>query len=288
MQNFVVPVATVLAAFFGSFAATFLASHPSVTSVGGEKARRLGAEKPDLPDSSKEELEALKASHAHLEAEINDLKQQLAGAPPVIIPPTYHSIPEETVSSSHAGTEPGRRLSGLFKAATTMATGVGCKGYATSDTAVDLNSATECDNTICPDCFYWDLGTPADVSVTFSNCHTSRWGSYIMGSAPLGTAIRSFTFINKMTANKVTITDGTNTYVLPAKTSVVAYCHTGGATLLFPYNPKVDQGCPKGCDDTTPSDISGTAFANAVNFPGACSTADAGATTMANVCLLGR
>lgn len=278
MQNFVVPVVTVLAAFLGSFAATFLASHPSLARVGVQP-RRLGAEQLELSDSSAQEVENLKASQARLEAELKELKQQLAG-------PRYISIPEVSDADANVpNSTQDRRLSGLFKAATTMATGIGCKGYTTDVTAVDLNSATACDTAICPDCFYFDLATPADVAVTYSNCHTSRWGSYTMGTAPLATAIRSYTFINMMAANKVTVSDGTTTYVVPAKTSMVAYCHTGGATLYYGWNPSQDVGCPKGCDDTTPNDPSGTAFGTAVNFPGSCGSAGGG---MTDVCILGR
>jgi len=287
MQNFVVPALTVLAAFLGSFAATFLASHPSLASqgTGSNQPRRLQAEPSKRLDrSQQEEVESLKASQARLETELARLKQELAN----ISPPQRISVLEVGANETQERHSPERHLSGLFKAATTMATGVGCFGYAADVTAVDLNSATACSGTICPDCFYFDLGTPADVAVTFSNCHTSRWGSYTMGTAPLGTAIRAYTFINKMAANKVTISDGTNTYVLREKTSMVAYCHTAAATLHYPWNPSVDLGCPKGCDDTTPNEPGGTAFANAVNFPGACATADTGATTMADVCLLGR
>lgn len=287
MQKIVVPAATVLAAFLGSFIATWLASHPS---LGGVRARRLGAEKSEVPTSSQEELAALKASQAHLEAEVKELKQHLAGATDLLQGPRYISIPGDSASATKNASVADRRLGGLFKAATTMATGVGCFGYTAADAAVDLNSATECSgNSACPDCFYWDLATPVDVAVTFSNCHTSRWGSYTMGTAPLGVAVRSYTFINMMAANIVTVSDGTTSYVLPARTSMVAYCHTSGATLYYPWNPSIlGTRCPKGCDDTTPNDPSGAAFANAVNFPGACATADDGTSAMADVCLLGR
>merc|ERR1719379_3217426 len=160
-----------------------------------------------------------------------------------------------------------RQLANIFIAATTMANGIGCYGL-TATATLDM-SAQDCDSNYCPDCFYFS-GSGA-ITITINNCHTSKWtqGGLAMGSGDLGTAVRMYTFINLATDSsyRVTITDGTSdTYVLAARQSAVAFCHTGvSGKLHYPYNPMQDYsselaGCPKACDEVTPKDPNGDDF----------------------------
>jgi hypothetical protein len=191
-----------------------------------------------------------------------------------------------------------RRLADVYVAAATMSTGIGCLAISDTGTASkDLSSGTCAGSTYCPDCFYF-TGSGA-LTMTFSNCHTSKWGSSLaLGSGDVATAVRQFTFVNTMTGNAVTVTDGTNSYVIPAKGSAIAYCFTGTSnTFYFPYNPS-SNGCPSACDATTPNDISGSAFSNVVHpaVSIGCTTSityanddtdggTGGTTTTANICV---
>jgi hypothetical protein len=155
-----------------------------------------------------------------------------------------------------------RKLASMAVAASTNAVGVGCLQVSATKT-LDLSSATCADSNVCPDCFFID----GAYTLTLSNCHTSKWTSSVaMGAGSVSTAVRGYTFINIGTSTVATISDGTNTYAIPSKGSIVAYCYTGlSSTLHFPYNPS-SNGCPSACDAASPTDISGTAFST-VKFP---------------------
>jgi len=153
-----------------------------------------------------------------------------------------------------------RRLGGLWKGAGTNAVGVGCLAIAATETVTVSDAACK-DSTACPDCFY--LTGTADITLTVTGCNTGKWGTgAAMGTAPIATAVREYVFVNTMTGNRATISDGTISYVIPAASSVSAYCYSAVAnTLHFPYNPSVAAaGCPKGCDAATAADIGGTNF----------------------------
>ena len=117
-----------------------------------------------------------------------------------------------------AGDE-ARRLADLYVAASTMSAGTGC--LAISSATVNLNLAlNNCNSMHCPDCFYF-TGS-ADSTLTLSNCQNSKWGSTtnaIGTGGALPSAVRQYTFINTMTGNKATVSDGTNSMVIPAKGS---------------------------------------------------------------------
>jgi hypothetical protein len=179
-----------------------------------------------------------------------------------------------------------RRLADVYVAATTMSTGKGCLSIAATATK-DL-SGDNCDSTYCPDCFYF-TGS-GDLTFTLSNCQTSKWGSSnALGAGDVATAVRQYTFVNTMTGNTATVSDGTNSMVIPAKGSAVAYCFTGiSNTLHFPYNAG-SNGCPNACDAATPTDISGAAFTTVVHptVSIACSTTittDGSSTATGGVC----
>jgi hypothetical protein len=190
-------------------------------------------------------------------------------------------------------TETARRLANIFVASTTMSKGIGCYGI-TADATLDMASQ-DCDSKYCPDCFYFS-GSSA-IGLTINNCHTSKWtqSGLEMGSDNLATAVRTYTFINLMATSslRVTITDGNAIrYVIGAKQSMVAFCHTGvSGQLHFPYNPIYTAwtGCPAACDATTPSKVDGVDFSNVVH-PSAtitCSTSvtsDNSGSTTSNLC----
>jgi hypothetical protein len=154
-----------------------------------------------------------------------------------------------------------RRLANIFVASSTMATGVGCFKLTATSNNLDM-SAQDCSSKYCPDCFYF--AGSADQTLTMSNCHTSKWtqSGLAMGSDDLATAVRQYSFVNQMTGNKATISDGTNTFIIPSKGSAIAFCTSEiSNTLHFPYNANTN-GCPTACDAETPNDISGTAFSS--------------------------
>ena len=112
-----------------------------------------------------------------------------------------------------------RRLADVYGAASTMSAGKGCLAISSATANLDLSTGG-CNSMHCPDCFYF-TGS-ADSTLTLSNCQTSKWGSTtraIGTGGALPSAVRQYTFINTMTGNKATVSDGTNSMEISAKGS---------------------------------------------------------------------
>eukprot|EP00928_Gymnodinium_smaydae_P029160 TRINITY_DN22036_c0_g1_i1.p1 TRINITY_DN22036_c0_g1~~TRINITY_DN22036_c0_g1_i1.p1 ORF type:complete len:290 (+),score=41.37 TRINITY_DN22036_c0_g1_i1:45-914(+) len=225
-----------------------------------------------IQNSHKEQLHSLEIRQAELEERI----ALLSGADAVrqATSPTAEGIANvaaRTTASDPVAVPSGgdalppfakpRRLAGVMNivAAGSNTATSGCLSVGATAT-FSMSSAT-CDNSArCPPCFL-ATGLSGAITITIGGCSTAR-----VGSAAMSNQIMGYTFINADGTNTMTITDGTNSYILAPKESVEAFCWTGGSdTLYFPEASGTTGFCPEGCDTANPKNRANANF-GAVEF----------------------
>jgi len=178
-----------------------------------------------------------------------------------------------TAMTVHGTHQQERRLGGFHKSSATNARGVGCLEI-TAAAEFPMNSDS-CSNSLpCPPCFI-ATALSADVDLEIVDCQSARIKSGLSMDASSATHVLELVFINMDAGNTLTIkgcVDTTcaspaSTYVLGPLESVIGHCYTAGSSAItFPTARDTTTGleshCPKGCDSTAPTDLTGSAFTN--------------------------
>jgi len=125
-----------------------------------------------------------------------------------------------------------------------MAKGVGCVTVDASSATVTLAlNAQSCNSLACPNCF---IITGVGYLFSLTQCSAAYIGtSKQLGASGFTAAVAEIILINAATS-LASISDGTTTNVLGPKSSISAYCYTGGSNALYFGNNYFNNGLHTG------------------------------------------
>jgi len=188
----------------------------------------------------------------------------------------------QTDDATDAHSASARRLDQLWTVGTTV--GVGCFTIADGSNDYNVGSAA-CNSLNCPSCFITPSLTQHSTLI-IDSCDSHYWGI-------TGTTARSgvwmYTFINTHATYKLTVSTKNggsaiagNTFIVPALSSITAYCKTGGAGQLYFPSTTLPQLTVEGAATLSSTlAVSGTStLSGAVGLSGALTMSGANGITM--------